>query len=98
MASTAILDLRFKPESLDEAHQVINRILTETRAFDGCLGVRVIQDSKDPAHVVAIEQWESLEKDAAYREWRAGEGAATDLAPLLTGPPALIVGEPREDI
>ena len=98
MASTAILDLRFKPESLDEAHQVINRILTETRAFDGCLGVTVIEDASDPAHVVAIEEWESLEKDKAYREWRAGDGAATELAALLAGPPALTVGEARADL
>lgn len=98
MASTAILDLRFKPESLDEAHQVINRILTETRAFDGCLGVTVIEDKDDPAHLVAVEEWESLEKDAAYRAWRAGDGAMTDLPALLAGAPSLIVGEARSDL
>jgi heme oxygenase (mycobilin-producing) len=94
MPSTAILDLRLKPDSVDDALAVVDKVLAETRAFDGCLGVTVIQDASDPAHVVAIEQWESLEKDAAYREWRAGEGAATDLAAFLAAPPTLTVGEP----
>jgi heme oxygenase (mycobilin-producing) len=98
MPITSLLEVRLKPDSVDEGLAVLHSVLAETRAFDGCLGLTVIQDSADPAHLVAIEQWESLEKDAAYREWRAGDGAATELAPLLTGPPTLIVGEPREDI
>jgi quinol monooxygenase YgiN len=98
LASTAILELRIKPESVDESSEVLHRILAETRAFDGCLGVTVIQDSTDPTHVVAIEEWESLEKDAAYRAWRAGDGAMPDLAALLAGPPSLTVGEARTDI
>jgi heme oxygenase (mycobilin-producing) len=98
MPSTALLELRLKPDSVDEGLAVAHSVLEETRAFDGCLGVTVIQDTSDPAHLVAIEEWESLEKDAAYREWRAGEGAATDLAAFLTGPPSLIVGEALTDV
>lgn len=98
MPSTALLELRIKPDSVDEGLAVVHRILGETREFDGCLGVTVIQDSSDPAHLVAIEEWESLEKDTAYREWRAGDGAMPDLAALLAGPPSLIIGEARSDL
>lgn len=98
MATTAILKLRINPDSVDEGLEVVHRILGETRAFDGCLGVTVIQDASDPAHLVAIEEWESPEKDAAYREWRAGDGAMPDLAALLAGAPSLTVGEARTDI
>ena len=98
MASTAILEIRIKPDAVDEGLEVVHRILGETRAFDGCLGVTVIQDNADPAHLIAIEEWESLEKDAAYRAWRAGDGAMPDLAALLAGPPSLTVGEARTDI
>lgn len=92
MASTALLEVRLKPDAVDEGLVMLHRVLEETRAFDGCLGVTVIQDEADPAHLVAIEEWESLEKDGAYRAWRAGDGAAVDLPPLLTGAPSLIVG------
>jgi quinol monooxygenase YgiN len=98
LVTTAILEVRLKPDSVDEGLGVVHRILGETRAFDGCLGVTVIQDAKDPAHLVAIEEWESPEKDAAYREWRAGDGAMPDLVALLAGAPSLTVGEARADI
>ena len=98
MATTAILELRIKPDSVDESVEILHRILGETRAFDGCLGVTVIQDASDPAHVVAVEEWESLEKDAAYRAWRAGDGAMPDLVALIADAPGLIVGETRADL
>jgi quinol monooxygenase YgiN len=98
MASTTILDMHFKPDVIDEAQELLKRVLDETRAFDGCLGVRVIQDKDDPAHLIAVEDWESLEKDGAYREWRAGAGAITELPGLLADAPSLSICEPRTDI
>ena len=89
MAITATLELRFKPELLDDARTVLKRVLAETREFDGNLGVDVLVDANDPAHWIAYETWESLEHDTAYREFRAGPGAITDLAPLLADRPVL---------
>ncbi|MRJ75889.1 antibiotic biosynthesis monooxygenase [Aeromicrobium sp. SMF47] len=91
MAITATLELRFKPELLDEARTVLRRVLEETRAFDGNQGVDVLVDREDPAHWVAYERWESEEHDAAYREFRAGPGQVTDLGPLLAAAPVLTV-------
>lgn len=36
-----------------------------------------------------MEKWESEQHDAAYREFRAGPGAITELGPLLAGAPKL---------
>jgi quinol monooxygenase YgiN len=98
MPSTAVLELRLKPDTLDEGLAIVQRILGETRAFDGCLGVTVIQDAADPAHLVAVEEWESLEKDTAYRKWREGDGAMPDLVAQLAGAPSLLIGEARADL
>ena len=89
MSITATLELRFKPESLDEARTVLSRVLAETRAFDGNEGVDVLVDRDDPAHWIAHETWASEEHDAAYREFRAGPGQVTDMAPLLAAAPVL---------
>jgi quinol monooxygenase YgiN len=89
MPLIATLELRFDPDQLDEARVVINRVLTETRAFAGNLGVDVLVDANDPAHWIAYETWESPEHDAAYREFRAGPGAVTDMPPLLAAVPVL---------
>lgn len=87
MAITAILDLQLKAESMETAHEVIHTTLTATRAFPGCLGVTVLVDSDDPAHVVLYESWESIEHDRAYRAWRATPEGASDLGKIAAGPP-----------
>jgi Antibiotic biosynthesis monooxygenase len=59
---------------------LVESVLVATRAFPGCLGVDVLVDTEDEAHLPLIEKWESIEHDQAYRDWRA-----TDAAPLLRG-------------
>jgi quinol monooxygenase YgiN len=98
MSITSILEVQIKPESVDEALAILRRILADTRAFDGCESVRVVRDTQDPTHFLAIETWESLAHDTAYRQWRAGEGAITDLPGVLAGVPRLTVAETLEDI
>lgn len=89
MSITATLELRFKPDALDDARAVLARVLQETRAFDGNEGVDVLIDADDPAHWIAYERWASPEHDAAYRTFRAGPGAITDLGGLLAAAPVL---------
>ena len=89
MAITSILDLQLKPESLETAPALLHATLTATRAFPGCLGVTVLIDSDDPAHVVLYESWESIEHDRAYRAWRASAEGASGLGSILAAPPRL---------
>jgi quinol monooxygenase YgiN len=96
MSVTAILELQFRPDAVEEGIEAFHRVLVDTRKFPGIESVVVVQDKENPAHVVAVEVWESLEADAAYREWRAGDGAPTELAALLVEPPRLTVGKHLE--
>lgn len=89
MAITAILDLQLKADSLESAPGIIHATLTDTRAFPGCQGVTVLIDSDDPAHVVLYETWESMERDQAYRAWRATAEGASALGPILAAAPKL---------
>jgi quinol monooxygenase YgiN len=89
MAVTAFLDLHLRPEALDEASAVLAAVLSDTRAFDGCLGIEVLQDVADPAHRTVVERWESLRHDDAYRAWRATPEGASELGGVLAGPPTL---------
>lgn len=89
MAITVFFEIRVRPETLDQGiHDELHKILSDTRAFEGCLAVDVLIDSADPTHIVAIEKWASEEHDAAYRVWRAGDGK-TNLAASLASPPIL---------
>jgi heme oxygenase (mycobilin-producing) len=89
VAITAILDLQLRQESLETAPAVLHATLTDTRAFPGCLGVTVLIDSADPAHVVVYESWESIEHDRAYRAWRASDEGASELGSILAAAPKL---------
>lgn len=88
VAITAVLDLHVKPELVAQAPAALHTILVDTRAFDGCLGVEVLVELDDPAHIVVVERWASEDHDAAYRAWRAGDGQS-NLASFLAEPPAL---------
>ncbi|MGW0163517.1 putative quinol monooxygenase [Mycobacterium sp. NPDC003323] len=87
MSVTVLLELKFKRETLSEAKEVFRRELVKTRAFAGNLVTEVLVDADDESHWVIYESWESAEHDDAYRSFRAGDGAITDLPPLLAAHP-----------
>jgi quinol monooxygenase YgiN len=88
MAVTVLLELRVRPEAVAAARDVMGRALRETRAFDGNLRTDVLVDEDDEAHWMIYEVWETVERDEAYRAFRAGEGKLTELPPLLAAPSA----------
>ncbi|WP_213815530.1 putative quinol monooxygenase [Glaciihabitans sp. dw_435] len=90
MTITALLDLTLTPESLEEAPAIIDQVLTQTRAFEGCLGLEVLQDETDPTRVMVIERWDSPESDAAYRAWRATPEGTSSLGSILAAAPTLV--------
>jgi quinol monooxygenase YgiN len=94
----ALLDLQLKADSLDAGMAAIHETLTATRAFSGCQGATVLVDSKNAAHVVVYEIWESPDHDRAYREWRASPAGASTLGPVLAAPPGLTLFAPAEGV
>ncbi|MHA3702840.1 putative quinol monooxygenase [Jatrophihabitans sp. YIM 134969] len=94
MAVTALLDLRFDPDRIEESHRVLDETLVATRAFDGNVGIEVMADVHDPAHVVVVEHWQSADHDAAYRAWRATPEGASGLGSVVVAAPVLTVLEP----
>ncbi len=89
MTVTAFLDLTFQAGHVADAPDVLRATLVATRAFPGCAGVDVLVDAADPAHVVLVEQWDSLASDDAYRAWRATPEGASGLRAILAAPPRL---------
>lgn len=97
MTLTVLLDLHLKTDSVAAAPAMLREILKDTRAFEGCLGVDVLVDTADPAHLILLERWASAEADAAYRAWRSGAGA-TELGSLLVSSPQILQLETASDI
>ena len=89
MPTAALLDLHLRADRAADALPVVEAILRDTRAFDGCLGIEVLVDVADAAHVTVVERWRSLERDDAYRAWRATPEGASGLGDLVDRPPVL---------
>ncbi len=87
MAVTSIVALRFKPESVAQAEELVRRSLELARGFAGNLGVDVLVDQADETRWLLVERWESDEADSAYRDYRAEKGIRSELGPLLAGAP-----------
>lgn len=89
MTVTALLELTLKAEAVADAPRILTETLEATRAFAGNQGVEVLNNVADPAHVMVIERWASLDHDDAYRTWRATPEGASELGTLLAEPPRL---------
>jgi quinol monooxygenase YgiN len=87
LSHVVFVEFWLESSNLDDALPIVHGALADTRAFDGCVQVDVLTENDDPTHLIVVEQWSTPEHRAAYRQWRAGEGALTDLAPFLARPP-----------
>jgi heme oxygenase (mycobilin-producing) len=101
MTVISVLDFHFNPDTVDEALALFSVLLKDTRAFEGCISVEVVQDVDDPGHVQLVEKWEGVENDKAYRAWRAtpeGSAGGASLGPHIAGPVTTTVSLVREDV
>ena len=89
MSVFVTLELAAKDGKGDEMIDVLRGTLGDTRARQGCEFVTVHRDQSDPDKILLVERWATMEDDAAYRAWRAGDGAVTAMGPLVAGPPTI---------
>lgn len=89
MSIHVTLELTAADGKADEMIAVLKKHLPDTRARQGNEFVTVHRDQDEPNKIVLIERWATREDDDAYRAWRAGEGAITDMAGLVGGAPVI---------
>jgi quinol monooxygenase YgiN len=85
MSILVLLEIEAKEGKADEMIDVLAKHLPDTRARTGCESVTVHRDQANPNVVLLVERWATREDDAAYRAWRAGEGAIAEMGPLVAG-------------
>lgn len=85
MTVTAIIQMPFGPDTVDAGLDSLARMLPATRAYDGCHRVDVYRSREEPARVVLIEEWQSVDQHQAYVAWRESSGVLELMGPLLQG-------------
>lgn len=89
MACTVLLELKVKPECVDDTLAGLAGLLPETRQYEGCIEVYAHQDQDDPTTILAIEQWDSREAYEKYFAWRTETGVIDALAAWVSAPPSI---------
>ncbi|MDA0821642.1 MAG: antibiotic biosynthesis monooxygenase [Proteobacteria bacterium] len=89
MGCTVVLEIKLKSDMIDVGKQTFKAILPDTRAYDGCAGVDVIENQDEAGNLVLVESWESRAKYEKYLGWRAETGALEKLGALCEGAPSI---------
>lgn len=94
MACTVLLEIQLKADAIDTAKGAFKQILPDTRAYDGCQGVVVVENQEKPGNVVLVETWDSREKHEKYLGWRAETGVLDQLGAMCEGAPSIRYFDP----
>ena len=89
MACTVVLEIKSKPDMVGTVKDLFKEILPDTRAYDGCQGVEVVENQDESGNVILIESWDSREKYDKYLGWRVETGLLDRLGPMLDGAPSV---------
>jgi quinol monooxygenase YgiN len=94
MTITSILEMQFKPGTVDDAISLFSTVMPQVRAFDGCASASIVRDREDDDRLFIVGTWDSFERHEAYQEWRLGDGVLTELDVLVD----MLVGPPRDTV
>ena len=89
MKNLVIVSFPAKSDTLEDLKNSMKEALPDTRSYEGCISVDTyIDESTNTIHL--IEDWETLDHQAKYLNWRVETGLLTALDPLLEGGAASI--------
>ena len=89
MSVVVLLEIQVKPEAIDEMKALLQRILPDTRAYDGCQGVDIYGNLDDTGNLVFYERWDSRQHYEKYFAWRTETGALNQLGTMVAAPPSI---------
>ena len=89
MPLVALVEFHIASGRRSDAVALFDRMLAQTRAFPGAERIDWLVDREDECAWTLYEEWTSSEDEAAYRDFRAGEGAIPELAGVLDRRPTL---------
>ena len=88
MACQVLLEIRIKKDCVEKLRSWMRTILPDTRGFDGCITLYLVQNQDEPTNFVVVEQWESRAHYEKYLKWRTDTGILAELVGMLDGEPS----------
>jgi quinol monooxygenase YgiN len=87
MSITVLLTAQTKPEMEKEFKDFIEKCLTETRSYDGCISIDIYEDANKKGNFVFYENWENINAYEAYLNWRVEQGVMDKIGAMLATAP-----------
>lgn len=81
-----MVTLRLQEGFADQVKKGLKTSLVDTRSFDGCEEVTVLQNSDEADTVVILQQWATRERYEAYAVWRTGRGDMDNMSKISAQP------------
>ena len=89
MSCQVLLEMRVKEDCVDKLKSWFKSIITDTRDYDGCTSIYVVQNQDDPQNLVIVEQWETRQHYEAYLAWRTERGDMDAVGSMVEGEPSI---------
>ncbi len=89
MTCQVTLEIKTKPECLEQARAWFRANLPDTRAYAGCVNLHIAQNQDDPNELMIVELWDTRAAYEKYLGWRSERGDLNILGPMLAGEPKI---------
>ena len=89
MSVVVLLEIKVKPEAVNEVKAFLKQVLPDTRAYAGCQGIDIYGNADDAGNMVFYERWDSRAHYQKYLAWRTETGVLDQLGAKLTAPPKI---------
>ena len=73
------LEIPVKEGKLEEFLDYLREILVDTRAYEGCISLNTYHET-GTSTVLLIEEWERMENQESYMQWRTETGMVEALS------------------
>jgi len=87
MAVIVNLQLSIQPHERNAALAFMDKILPDTRSYDGCHWLYSATNIEDESKLEIFSMWDSKDKYDLYVQWRVETGVAEELAAFLDDEP-----------
>ncbi len=89
MAVLVLVEGKVKSGSREDMISLMREILPDTRAYDGCQGVKFHTNLDAPDDMTLVEYWDSKAHYERYLAWRVETGVLGKIGSLLSGEPSI---------
>ncbi len=89
MSITVLLTAQTRPEMVEKFTVFIEKCLTETRSYAGCISIDIYEDANKKGSFVFYENWASIDAYETYLNWRTEQGVMDKIGAMLATAPEI---------